>query len=207
MYDCDSAGVDTSSDKVEAELCITDPAFVLFTDWAALRPENAYTLELPASRDTVEATEAIRESADRRRIGSGFCSVSILMTEKILAAAQKEKHKTCTLRFHAPQCKWEYLLVPRDGGNPDPRQCRMEEQGGTMAFTPFKTFKAYGLEVLRTVSQEAVPMKEHYAYKLKVFSSATGSGRRQVLLKYVPPPEPGKFLDAEPGLLRQVCYL
>ena len=112
LYDCDSAGVDTSSDKVEAELCITDPAFVLFTDWAALRPENAYTLELPASRDTVEATEAIRESADRRRIGSGFCSVSILMTEKILAAAQKEKHKTCTLRFHAPQCKWEYLLVP-----------------------------------------------------------------------------------------------
>lgn len=107
LYDCDSAGVDTSSDKVEAELCITDPAFVLFTDWAALRPENAYTLELPASRDTVEATEAIRESADRRRIGSGFCSVSILMTEKILAAAQKEKHKTCTLRFHAPQCKWE----------------------------------------------------------------------------------------------------
>lgn len=88
LYDCDSAGVDTSSDKVEAELCITDPAFVLFTDWAALRPENAYTLELPASRDTVEATEAIRESADRRRIGSGFCSVSILMTEKILAAAQ-----------------------------------------------------------------------------------------------------------------------
>lgn len=207
LYDCDSAGVDTSSDKVEAELCITDPAFVLFTDWAALRPENAYTLELPASRDTVEATEAIRESADRRRIGSGFCSVSILMTEKILAAAQKEKHKTCTLRFHAPQCKWEYLLVPRDGGSPDPRQCRMEEQGGTLAFTPFKTFKAYGLEVLRTVSQEAVPMKEHYAYKLKVFSSATGSGRRQVLLKYVPPPEPSKFLDAEPGLLRQVCYL
>lgn len=44
LYDCDSAGVDTSSDKVEAELCITDPAFVLFTDWAALRPENAYTL-------------------------------------------------------------------------------------------------------------------------------------------------------------------
>ena len=71
LYDCDSAGVDTSSDKVEAELCITDLAFVLFTDWAALRPENAYTLELPASRDTVEATEAIRESADRRRIGSG----------------------------------------------------------------------------------------------------------------------------------------
>lgn len=183
LYDCDSAGVDTSSDKVEAELCITDPAFVLFTDWAALRPENVYTLELPASRDTVEAAEAIRESADRRRIGSGFCSVSILMTEKILAAAQKEKHKTCTLRFHAPQCKWEYLLVPRDGGSPDPRQCRMEEQGGTLAFTPFKTFKAYGLEVLRTVSQEAVPMKEHYACKLKVFSSTLGGGRRQVLLR------------------------
>ena len=32
LYDCDSAGVDTSSDKVEAELCITDPAFVLFTE-------------------------------------------------------------------------------------------------------------------------------------------------------------------------------
>ena len=73
---------------------------------AALRPENAYPLELPASRDAVEATEAIRESADRRRIGSGLCSVSILKPEKILAAAQKEKHKTCTLRFHAP--RWRH---------------------------------------------------------------------------------------------------
>lgn len=83
----------------------------------------------------------------------------------------------------------------------------MEEQDGTMAFTPFKTFKAYGLEVLRTVSQKAVPMKKHYAYRLKVFSSVTGNGHKQVLLKYVPPPKPVKFLDAEPGLLKQVCYL
>lgn len=66
LYDCDSAGVDTSSDKVEAEFCITDPAFVLFTDWAALRPENAYTLELPAN----SRCSRLQQEADAGR----YCS-------------------------------------------------------------------------------------------------------------------------------------
>lgn len=206
LYDRDSAGVDPDSDRIEAELCITDPAFVVFTDWKTLRPDKAYVLELPEAHDTVDATEAIRESPEKRRIGSGFCSVGIRMTQEILEAAQNGKHKTCTLQFHAPSCKWEYLIIPRNGDKPDPAECLMEEQNGKMTFTPFETFTAYGTEVLRTVSREAIPMREHYAYKLKVLSSA-GGGRRQVLLKYVDLPETGRFPDAEPGLLRQVCYL
>ena len=85
LYDCDSAGVDTSSDKVEAELCITDPAFVLFTDWAALRPENAYTLELPAIR---------RQKAYRQRLlfgkhpddGENPCSCTERKTQDLHAS-------------------------------------------------------------------------------------------------------------------------
>lgn len=206
LYDCDSAGVDTAHDNVEAELCIKDPAFVLITDWPGFRPENAYILDLPSSGDNAEASEVIRESDERRRIGSGFCRVDIRLTEEILSAAHNGKPAACTLRFHAPARRWEYLLVPRKDGSIDPGQFRMEEQNGKIAFTPFETFKAYGVDTLRAVSQEAIPMKEHYGYRLKVVSTGTGAGRSQVLLKSVPSPEPGRFLDSESGLLRQICY-
>lgn len=206
LYDSSGAGVDTSSDCIETELCMVDPAFVLYTDWTALRPDNAYVLELPALSDAVEATEVIRESSEKRSIGSGFCTIRIVMTEKLFAAAQRGTPMTCTLRFRARQCKWEYLLISHNMSCLDSAQYLMEEQSGEITFTSFEKVNVYGKDALRTVSQEMIPMKEHYTCKLKVCLSAGETGRRQVLLKHVPFPVPGRFLDAEAGLLRQVCY-
>lgn len=207
LYDADGAGVDTATDKIEAELCITDPSFVLYTDWASLRPDSSYILELPVATNMIEATDCICEANDKRKIGSGFCSVRITMTERLFAAAQQGCPETVILHFHAPCCKWEYLLIPRRDMMLDPKLCLMEEQSGKVTFTPFTPVKVYGLEALRTVSRDTIPLKESYACKLTLYSLVQGYGRRQALLRYVPFPEPGKFLDVESGLLRQVCYL
>ena len=64
----------------------------------------------------------------------------------------------------------------------------------------------YGRRMLRTVSSETVPMHERYAYRLKLTAGGNTS-RRRVLLKSLPLPQAGAYLDAAPGLLRQVCRL
>ncbi|MEG1565096.1 MAG: hypothetical protein RR365_15465 [Bacteroides sp.] len=207
LYDSAGAGVDTTSDILILEMEITDPAFVLYTRWNAFRPDSTYGLELPAADDTVEAVQAIRETAPKRKIGFGFCQLRIRMTEELFLSAQGGNPMSCTLQFHAPECRWEFLLVPRGESTPAPESLIMEEMGDKLHFLPFESVKAYNREILRTVSEEAVPMRERYDYRLKVSARTGNTERKQLLLKYIYPPEPGKFLDTEPGLLRQICNL
>ena len=123
LYDSDGAGVDTSSDTLLLEMDITDPAFVLYTQWDGFRPTSAYGLELPAVSGTVEAAHSIRETAPKRGIGESFCTVRIRLTDGLFRAAQDGTPESCTLVFHAPEHRWEYLLetpglppIPHVGG-------------------------------------------------------------------------------------------
>ena len=100
LYDSDGAGVDTSSDTLLLEMDITDPAFVLYTQWDGFRPTSAYGLELPAVSGTVEAAQSIRETAPKRGIGEGFCTVRIRLTDGLFRAAQDGTPESCTLVFH-----------------------------------------------------------------------------------------------------------
>lgn len=207
LYDNDGAGVDTSSDVLALEMELSAPSFVLYTLWDGFDPGAAYELELPLKKETADAVKVIRETAPKRGIGSGFCRIRIRMTDKIVKAAREGKPMTCTLQFHVPAYRWEYLLVPRDGENIPPGKYLMEETGGKLHFPPFEVARMYGRNLLRTVSEEPVPMHESYGYRLKVVVPAGGIGRKQTVLRHVDPPEPGRFMDAEPGLLRQVCSL
>lgn len=108
LYDSDGAGVDTSSDVLALEMDMIDHAFVLYTLWDGFRPDAAYGLELPLKKETADAAKAIRETAPKRGIGSGFCRINIRMTDKLVKAARDGKPMTCTLQFHAPAYRWEY---------------------------------------------------------------------------------------------------
>lgn len=207
LYDSEGAGVDTSSDVLALEMEIADPAFVLYTQWDGFRPASAYGLELPLKKETADAAKAIRETAPKRGICSGFCRINIRMTDKLVKAARDGKPMTCILQFHAPAYRWEYLLVPRDGDNAQTERYLMEETGGKLHFSPFEPVRIYGKDMLRTVSEEAVPMRERYDVRLKLVSQAGNTGRKQTLLRHIDPPEPGRFLDVDAGLLRQVCIL
>lgn len=207
LYDCEGAGVDTSSDVLALEMEMADPAFVLYTQWEGFRPTSAYGLELPVQEGVQEAVRIIREVAPKRKIGSGFCRIGIRMTEALWQAVQEGSPQGCTLRFHAPQRRWEYLVVPRNGDTPVPERFIMEEVADKLHFSPFEPVKLYGKDMLRTVSEEAVPMRERYDVRLKLVSPAGNTGRKQTLLRHIDPPEPGRFMDAEAGRLRQMCSL
>lgn len=186
---------------------MSDPSFVLYTLWDGFAPGAAYELELPLKKETADAVKVIRKTAPKRGIGSGFCRIHICMTDKIVKAAREGKPMTCTLQFHVPAYRWEYLLVPRDGENVPPGKYLMEETSGKLHFPPFEAARMYGRDLLRTVSEEPVPIHESYGYRLKVVAPAGGTGRKQTVLRHIGPPEPGRFMDTDPGLLRQVCSL
>ena len=67
--------------------------------------------------------------------------------------------------------------------------------------------RAYGQEVCRTLSEEPIPLRERYDFRLRLDVSS-GNGRpARTVLREVPPPLPGRYLDTAPDLLRQVCRL
>ena len=207
LYDADGAGVDTASDVLELEMDLANPDFVLYTRWDGFRPYAAYILDLPDVEDLPEAIRMMREVAPKRGFGAGFCRLRLRLTDNVSRAAREGKPLLHTLRFHAPECRWEYLLVPRVGEDLAPGNYLLEEAGGHLHFPPFEPVRLYDRDLLRTVSEESVPMRERYAFKLKVVTSADGNGRKQTVLRHVDPPVPGRFLDTEPGLARQVCNL
>jgi len=205
LYDGDGAGVDTDSDVLALDMDMTDPSFVLYTEWADFHPSSAYVLELPIKEDRISA-EMLKETALKRRIGAGFCQVRIRLTSTLFQEACQGKPMQAILHFGVPACRWEYLLIPRAGVPVTKEEFTLEEAGDKLHFPPFEPVRMYGQDMFRTVSEESVPMHERYGYKLKVFSSV-GDGRKQGILKHVATPEPGRFLDAEKGMVRQVCNL
>ncbi len=200
---CDAAGSgpDTGSDVLELDLSVTDPQFVLYTMWENFRPASAYSLALPLPEGgTADAVKAIAESAAARQIGRGFCSVSLRLTERMWLDALDGHPQGCTLLFSAKECRWEYLLDLRKVTAGMPGVFMLEERSGRLTFPPFARTED---GTFRTVSEEAVPMRACYDVDLKLTCGAQGSDRRQTLMRHVPPPEPGAYLDSEPGLLRR----
>lgn len=206
---CDTvgSGPDTETDVLELDLAITDPQFVLYTLWDNFRPTAAYTLVLPLPEGGAkDGTKAITESDTARQIGRGFCSVSIRLTEEMWQDALKGHPQGCTLLFAPKACRWEYLLETHTDGMYSTEDLLIEEYGGKLTFPPPEPVTEYGRRMLRTVSSETVPMHERYAYRLKLTAGGNTS-RRRVLLKSLPLPQAGAYLDAAPRLLRQVCRL
>lgn len=208
LYDNAGAGVDTLSDVLALELVLTDPDFVLYTYWNGFQLSSAYLLELPSGQDAPEAADAIVEQADKRQIGTGFCTVQLRLTEKIFSDAKAETPETVRLQFHVPEYLWEYLFVPRGGERISPEKLRLEESGGKLTFKPFETVTEYGREMLRTVSTDKIPLREQYKYRLRLIT-VTGEGDnrpKQVLLRQVEPPKPGVFLNDDRESIRKICY-
>ena len=199
------ANPDTANDVLTLSLSITDPAFTLYTMWDGLRPSADNALELPQQKEELDAATAIHLSGKRRSIGSSFCTVSLRLTEQMAQASETGQPMQTTLRFHAPEMRWEYLLVFREDGKRPEGRLLLEDTTGKVTFSSFEESEAYGRKALRTVSEGAIPMRRTYGCKLRLTAHEDGRQRR-VLLPEVSPPEPGRFHDTERGMLRQVCY-
>ena len=200
-----SDNLPAEDDVLTLDLFLTDPAFMLYTAWQGFQPSAAYCLELPAAEEETEAATAIRPTDKKRGIGRGFCTVTLQMTKALLEAAKAGKPMQATLRFRAPSLQWEYVFIPRGETDIPSGRMSLEDAAGKVKFSAFKECETYGQIALRTVSRSRIPMRQSYGCKLRLTAQDEGRQKR-ILLKQVPPPQPGQFADAGKGILRQVCY-
>ena len=207
LYDDAGAGPDTRFDVLVLELEISDPAFVLYTQWDGFSLSSAYQLQLPISDEQVEASDAIVKTPNKRRIGATFCTILLQLTEEVCRAAQAGTPQICQLLFHAPEKKWEYLFIQRSEKDIFIERLRLETNSDTMCFEPFGLREEYGQHVLRTVSKNKIPMREHYNFQLNLVSIAEGNNlQKQVFLRNLEHPITGVYLSTETDTFRQVCY-
>ncbi len=209
LYDPSGAGPEIGADRLAFGLRLTTPDFVLYTHWPAFRPDAAYRLNLPSGGGVLEAAEAIVSSEERRPIGSGFCDATLALTEEMIRAARAGAPPCCTLRFHAPAYRWEYLFLPEHDTALDGETLYLEAVDGKnpYRFTAFEQVLAFDRAAYRTISEEAIPLKERYGFRLRL-SSSTGANRpKRTILRDVPPPIPGRHRSAGPEFIRQVCCL
>jgi len=207
LYDSSGAGSEIGTDRLFFELQLAEPDFVRCTHWPTFRPDAAYRLNLPSGGGVLEAVEAIAPSEERRTIGSGCCVATLTPTEETIGAARAGTPLDCMLRFHAPAYRWEYLFLPESDTAPDRETLCLETADGKSPyrFTAFEQVQAFGRAAYRTTSEEAIPLRESYSFRLRL-SSSTGANRpRRTLLRDVPPPIPGRHRSAGPGFIRQIC--
>ena len=198
---------DTDTDVLYMDLCITDPAFVLYTDWSGFRPADSYELQLPESGGELDAVSTIRHTDRKRSFGSGFCTVALRLTEGLVQAARSGKPEEALLQFHAPGKQWEYLFIPRTDNGFDADGLLLEDTAGEVTFGTFGTCEAYGGKAWRTVSEHPVEMRAAYGCRLRLAMMRNNGKQKHILLSHVEPPQPGQYTVKSPGILRQVCYL
>ncbi len=209
LYDPSGSGPDIGADRLSFELQLAEPDFVLYTHWPTFRPDAAYRLNLPSGGGVLEATETIVPSEEGRTIGSGFCVATLTPTEETIGAARTGTPSCCTLRFHAPAYRWEYLFLTESDIVLDCETLCLEAVDGKSPyrFTAFEQVQALDRAAYRTTSEEAIPLRESYGFRLRL-SSSTGANRpKRTLLRDVQPPIPGRHRSAGPEFVRQICGL
>lgn len=207
LYDDAGAGPDTRFDVLVLELELSDPAFVLYTQWDDFSPFSTYQLLLPTSTEQMEATDAIAKTPDKRRIGATFCTILLQLTEEVCRAAQASTPQTCQLLFHAPEKRWEYLFIQQNEKDIFIERLRLEANSDAICFEPFGMKEEYGRNMLQAVSKNKIPMREHYNFQLNLVSTAeVQNQQKQVFLRNLEHPMAGVYLSIETDILRQVCY-
>lgn len=187
------------------DFSVIDAAFTLYTAWDGFQPWASYELELPRKGACIEAASAIRPTNRKRNIGNGFCTLALRLTEEVVKTATDGKPQQATLCFRAPNARWEYLFIPHGRDGMKASSLRLEDAAGKMEFSAFRECEAYGREALRTTSRSRVPMRMTYDSRLRLTVQEEGRQKR-ILLPQVAPPEPGRYMDAPQGILRQICY-
>lgn len=207
LYDADGAGVDTASDAIAFGMSISDPAFVLYTEWQGLNPNAAYRLDLPLQGDSADAAEVIVATEEKRRIGMPLCTIVIRLTEEMWQAAVNGIAKSDTIMFKTPERYWEYILIKQNGNRDVPlERLSLTADKELLTFKSFERTDEFGRNAYRTVSEKAVPIRERYDFRLTLISTPdSGNRQKQVLLRNVEHPIPGRF-KSDADKLRQVCY-
>mgnify|MGYP005935962349 CR=1 FL=1 len=203
-YDCNGAKFNKDDEILSLELYLADPNFTLYTEWKDFCPSDAYELELPVTETETNAENAILPSDKRRKIGSGFCSVSLHLANAMQPAPDGDKPGQAVLHFRSQKLKWEYIFFQRNGNSIPETGLKLEDANKQIAFTDLKPETAYGRKGMSVTTEEAIPMRATYGSRLRLILQEESKPKR-IVLANIEPPIPGRFVTGK-GLIRQICY-
>lgn len=194
---------DTESDVLFLNLVNTSSMLPIYTACEGWEPSADYELRLPASSETVEVFKTMRPTGMKRAIGSGFCTLSLRLTDEMLQAAKAGKPMQTVLHFEAAEAQWEFQFFHRENEPLPSGQLVLEDRTGQLKFTAFEEQEIRGRKAWITRSESRIRMSRDYPYALRLILYNEGTQKR-VLLARVAPPEPGQYLDAPKGILRRI---
>ena len=192
-------------DVVTLSLFVNDSQFPLYTAWDDFKPTLAFELELHSATTQIDADKSFVQSQNRRTIGMGLCTMSLHLDKTICDAAESGNPISVKISFHARSLKWTYVFIPRRDLDFSINKLSLDDSTGNMLFSEFTDYSDYASGASCTSSQTEIPMRHRYGCKLRLVAHDVDE-RKIVLLSSVPPPEPGRFMDAPSGTIKQICY-
>lgn len=204
LYDCNGAKFNRDDEILSLELYLADPDFTLYTEWKDFCPSDAYELELPVTETETNAAKAILPSDKRRKIGSGFCSVSLHLANAMQPASDGNEPGQAVLHFRSRKVKWEYIFFQRNGNSIPETELKLEDANKQIVFPDLQPTTAYGRKGMSVITKEAIPMRAAYGSRLRLVWQEENKPKR-IVLANIGPPVPGRFVTGK-GLIRQICY-
>lgn len=204
---CDSStiGANILTEVFTFGIIISDPAFILYTDWTEFNPSSTYRLELPAT--TTDAVAAIRQTQGKRLINSCFCTIELQFLENMLKEIQNGKFRTDTLRFYPKAVKWEYFFIPRNGKENSGNKFVLKESDDKIIFSDPQAVEILGQKALHFSSDDKIIIKEYYNYRINLLEMIPdGTQIKKTLMKDIPHPKPGNFLNMQTDVIQHICY-
>lgn len=188
------------SDVILLNLYISDPTFLLYTEWETFDPIKMYGLTLPVNGGEKDATKLIVKTNKKQGVGWGFCLAELHLS------ALRNLNVENILQFKAKEAFWEYLFISRCNQLPDKTNLKIKEDSNQLLFGTFDCVDFLGTRALRVKSTVVVPMCECYSYVFKLIEDKD-SVTTNTILSELPCPKPGTFQSEEKNILRQICYI
>lgn len=204
FYDANGTGFNGNDGILSLELYLADPNFALYTEWKDFCPSDAYELELPVTETETNAANVILPSDKRRKIGSGFCSVSLHLANAMQLVSDGNEPGQAVLHFRSQRVQWEYIFFQRNGNSIPETKLKLEDANKQIEFPDLKPIVTYGRKGMSVTTKEAIPMRAAYGSKLRLVLQEESKPKR-IVLANIESPIPGRFATKK-GLIRQICY-
>ncbi|MDD3038148.1 hypothetical protein [Bacteroides sp.] len=203
----DSSGFDTD-DLLELTLQAVDKNFLQVTRLDGYHPQQFYQLKLDNKKlidvaTSLTATEEKKQSAE-------LCRLRIKPTTALLKKAQKGEPASYTLRFRPSSFRWEYLFVIRNAQADLILNLLLEESRQRIEFDEAEKLNnsPFGINVWRIFSKSSVNALEHSDYQLIISSVIQDNPlKKRIVSRFIPCPQPGKYLSDDPGTIRHICFI
>lgn len=166
-------------------------------------------------QETFTVGEQKLKRVKRRGIQEPFCLVYMQLDPESIPKKETDPPHECVLRFRAKSSVWKFTLHLEHEVNESAGTVMLRDTAKTIVFErDAEEEKKHSGRCRCYKSSAPVAMRSSYGCRLRVAleeSRKNDSGKEEVkalsvLLPHVEPPRPGRYLDTEKGILRQICH-